>query len=60
MKLRLRVDNDGSTRDGNEFDYRFVVDNYNQLGWIIEQIIKILNSEEVQKIKSPRSKNKPL
>lgn len=60
MKLRLRIDNDGSPRDGNELDYRFLVNNCNQLSWIIEQILKLLNSEEFKKIKSSREKNKPI
>ena len=60
MKLRLRIDNDGSPRDGNKLDYRFLVNNCNQLSWIIEQILKLLNSEEFKKIKSSREKNKPI
>ena len=59
IKLKVEIIHDdrgirGEKRDC-EMSHRFYVDNTAQIGWITEQIIKVLNSEEWKKFKTSRS-----
>jgi len=57
LKIEIKHDNysNGGPRNGIEMSYRFLVDNTTQIGWIVEQFIKVLNTEEWRKMKAPRS-----
>ena len=59
MQQKITIKEYWGQRDGNgkeKFKYEFFVDNHDQLGWIVEKIIELLNSNEWRKIKRSKIK----
>ena len=49
MKLEIEINTINGPRKECELNYRFNLNNTTQINWLVEQIVKLINSDELKK-----------